>query len=84
MQIPHDQLSADALQGLLEEFVTREGTDYGDVNYSLADKVDQVRQQLQAGDVVICFDSYMQSCTLMTRQQYRRWSEQQFDPDNEA
>lgn len=84
MQIPHDQLSTDALQGLLEEFVTREGTDYGDVNYSLADKVEQVRQQLQAGDVVICFDSYMQSCTLMTRQQYRRWSEQQAESDSEA
>lgn len=72
MKIPYDQLSSEALQGLLEEFVGREGTDYGDYQYSLQDKVEQVRAQLQRGEVVICYDSYLQSCTLLTRQQYRQ------------
>ena len=70
MKIPHDQLSSEALQGLLEEFVCREGTDYGERDYSLRDKVEQVRRQLERGEVVICYDSYLQSCTLMTRRQY--------------
>ncbi|MEH6470217.1 MAG: YheU family protein [Halopseudomonas sp.] len=71
MKIPYDQLSPDALQGLIEEFVGREGTDYGDQEYSMQDKVDQVRQQLERGKVVICYDSYLQSFTIVTEQAYR-------------
>ena len=40
--IPAEQLSADALQGLIEEFITREGTDYGEVEWSLDQKVAQL------------------------------------------
>lgn len=71
MKIPYDQLSTEALQGLLEEFVCREGTDYGDQDYSLQDKIEQVRQQLQQGKVVICYDSYLQSFSIVTEQHYR-------------
>tara|TARA_R110002094_G_scaffold84398_1_gene88792 strand:- start:1897 stop:2133 length:237 start_codon:yes stop_codon:yes gene_type:complete len=71
MKIPYDQLSEDALQGLLEEFVCREGTDYGDQDYSLQAKVDQVKLQLQRGKVVICYDHYLQSFTIVTEQAYR-------------
>jgi len=77
MIIPYDQLSDEALQGLLEEFVCREGTDYGDRDYSLQDKIEQVRQQLQSGKVVICYDSYLQSFTIVTEQAYRRSSQMQ-------
>lgn len=77
MMIPYQQLSAEALQGLLEEFVCREGTDYGEQDYSLQDKIEQVRQQLQAGKVVICYDSYLQSFSILTEQLYRRSSELQ-------
>ncbi|WP_421866609.1 YheU family protein [Motiliproteus sp.] len=76
MRIPHDQLSAEALQGLIEEFVTREGTDYGEGDYSLVDKVDHVREQLKQGKVVICFDSYLQTCTLMTKKQFDEFESQ--------
>lgn len=71
MKIPHDQLSAEALDGLLRDFVGREGTDYGDFQYSMADKVAQVRRQLDQGKVVICFDAYLQSFTILTEQGYR-------------
>ena len=56
MLIPHRQLSAEALQGLIEEFITREGTDYGEVEVGLAEKVAQVRSQLDSGQAVIVFD----------------------------
>ncbi len=72
MIIPYEQLSSEALQGLLEAFVCREGTDYGDQDYSLQAKVEQVRQQLQSGKVVICYDSYLQSFSIVTEQVYRR------------
>ncbi len=66
-EIPHQQLSDAALSGVIEEYVTREGTDYGHQEYSLADKVAAVRRQLERGDVVILFDADMQSCTLVTK-----------------
>ncbi|MEY4643041.1 MAG: hypothetical protein RLZZ227_3035 [Pseudomonadota bacterium] len=62
MRIPHTALSAEALQNLLEEFVTREGTDYGSQVYSLEDKVRHVRRQLEAGRVVILYDPRSSSC----------------------
>ncbi|MBW2654812.1 MAG: YheU family protein [Deltaproteobacteria bacterium] len=31
IKIPYNQLSPEALQGVIEEFVTRDGTDYGEV-----------------------------------------------------
>jgi uncharacterized protein len=49
--IPHDRLSHEALQGLIEEFVTREGTDTGYIDGSLEGNVEMVMRQLVLGDV---------------------------------
>lgn len=70
MIIPPKQLSEDALYGLIEEFITREGTDYGVDEIDLSDKVKQVHRQLLSGDVVIVFDAATESVNLMTKQQY--------------
>lgn len=67
MIIPPQSLSADALQGLIEEFITREGTDYGWDEVPLATKVEQVRRQIEKGDVVIVFDSASETVSLLTR-----------------
>jgi uncharacterized protein YheU (UPF0270 family) len=67
MIIPHEQLSSDTLQGLIEEFITREGTDYGHEEVSLDTKVAQVLRQLQRGDVVIVFDPSSESVSLLTQ-----------------
>jgi uncharacterized protein YheU (UPF0270 family) len=40
--VPYTELSADALQGVVEAFVLREGTDYGATEYALGRKVAQV------------------------------------------
>jgi len=74
--IPPEQLSDDALQGLVEAFVMREGTDYGAVEQSFAEKIEQVRRQLQRGDAVIVFDVTTESCTLMTLQNWREFKRQ--------
>lgn len=68
MIIPHQQLSPDALRGLMEEFITREGTDYGHEEVSLERKVAQVERQIERGEVVIVFDSATESVSLLTRQ----------------
>jgi uncharacterized protein YheU (UPF0270 family) len=66
--IPFDQLSPEAINGLVEEFITREGTDYGLEEVSLNDKVAQVMTQIKRGEVVIVYDAGMESVSLMTSQ----------------
>jgi uncharacterized protein YheU (UPF0270 family) len=65
MQIPWKQLSSDALTGLIEEYATREGTEYGRIEISLPGKVAQIRKQLETGEAVILFDSDTQTCNIV-------------------
>ena len=63
MMMPHRMLSPEALRGVIEAFITREGTDYGLHEVPLATKVGQVRHQLDAGIAVIVYDEATESCT---------------------
>jgi len=65
VKISFDQLSPEALQGLIEEFVTRDGTDYGKVEASLETKKAQVLSQLKSGKAVIVYDFQSESCTIL-------------------
>ena len=56
MEIPHRDLSDEALRGVIESFVLREGTDYGQRDYSLEEKISAVTRQLERGEAVIVFD----------------------------
>lgn len=62
--IAPEQLSAEALQGIIEEFVTREGTEYGFDDVPLETKVQQVHRQLRKGEVLILFDPKTQTVNL--------------------
>jgi len=62
--VPHRQLSPEALSGLIEEFVTRDGTDSGYTRGSLAENVAMVRRQLDAGQAVIVFDNRTHTCNI--------------------
>lgn len=67
-----EQLSPGALRGLVEEYVTREGTDYGtgngpaDSEWSLEDKVAQVLRQIDRGEARIVFDLETESASIVT------------------
>lgn len=65
-EIPAEALSEEVLRRLVEEFVTRDGTDYGDVEASLDQKVEQVLAQIDAGEVKIVFDPETESANLTT------------------
>ena len=56
MYIPFEALSAEAQKGLIEAYVLREGTDYGEVEYSFEEKCVMVRSQLASGKALIEFD----------------------------
>lgn len=64
MNIPYQELEAETLRAIIEEFISREGTDYGAHEYSLEQKVQQVRNQLVRGDIVLNFDPETESCDL--------------------
>ena len=65
MKIPYTELSSNALRGVIEEYVSREGTEYGDRYFSLDEKVEQVLTKIHSGEVVIEFDADSQSCHLL-------------------
>ena len=66
MEIPYTELSADALRGIIEEYITREGTEYGAEEFLLEQKIAQVREQLLQGKIKINFDADSQTCNLLT------------------
>lgn len=83
IEIPADMLSADILYGIIEEFILREGTDYGSQEVSLDSKIDQVKRQLSKGDVLITFDPATENCNLLTRHQFKKYQAEQEQDDAE-
>ncbi len=66
VKIPYDQLSRDALLGVVEEFVTRDGTDYGEIEISLEKKINRVMAQLASGKAMIVFDPESETSTILS------------------
>ncbi len=56
VEVPYTELSAEALHGLMQEFVTRDGTDYGVKERPLASKLAQLRTLLERGEARVVFD----------------------------
>jgi uncharacterized protein len=70
--IPHDNLTEEALQGLIEEFVTREDTDG-----SLEENVKMVKRQLKRGDVLIVYDGDTQTANIVPKKNARIISQEE-------
>ncbi|MEK1941596.1 MAG: YheU family protein [Pseudomonas sp.] len=76
MLIPQEMLSPDTLTGLIEDFVTRDGTDNGDET-PLETRVARVRRALDKGEAVIVFDVESEQCQLaMKREVPKEWLEE--------
>jgi len=71
IEIPYKTLSADALEGIVQEFSSRDGTDYGEIECSLADKVTQVEAQLKSGHLILLFDPINQSCQIVNSREWK-------------
>ena len=65
IDVPLDALSPSALRGLVEEFINREGTDYGLVERTLEEKVRDVMRQLERREAKIVFDPETRSATVV-------------------
>ena len=70
--IPPERLDPAVLRALIEEYVTRDGTDYGVNETPLEQKYAQVSDALRRGHAVITFDSELQSATIVLREAFSR------------
>jgi len=71
IEVPAQRLGADVLQDLLEEFASRDGTDYGEVELTLAQKTGNLRRQLQQGDLLLLFETESEQWDLVAADQAR-------------
>ena len=65
VELPPDALSPEALRDLVEEFVTRDGTDYGAVERGVEEKVAQVTAQLRSGEARLVFDPETETANIV-------------------
>lgn len=72
IEVPWDALEAETLQRLVEEFVTREGTDYGQQEIDLSTKVQQIIHGLRNRQWLIIVDTAMQSTHIVDSTEWRR------------
>ncbi|QHM73533.1 YheU family protein [Mixta intestinalis] len=71
MIIPWQDISPETLDNLIEAFVLREGTDYGEQERSLAEKVEDVYRQLKSGEAVLVWSELHETVNIMPRGQFR-------------
>jgi uncharacterized protein len=62
--VPYTELAPDLLHAVVESYVLREGTDYGEKEFSLEDKVSHVISQLKRGEARIIFDPETESVSI--------------------
>lgn len=67
VEVPPARLGADLLRALLEEYVTRDGTDYGSRELTLDEKVQRLQGQLDTGDVRLVYESESEQWDLVSR-----------------
>jgi uncharacterized protein len=67
--VPAQRLQADVLQALLEEYASRDGTDYGERERTLDEKVAQLLRQLHTDELQILYDVDSEQWDLLPRAQ---------------
>jgi uncharacterized protein YheU (UPF0270 family) len=67
VDVPFTALSQEALLGVVDDYVLREGTEYGSADVSLERKREQVMKQLRSGEALIVFDEATETCTIIAR-----------------
>lgn len=67
MEIPYQKLSPEVLLSVIEEFVTRSGTDYGEMEVPLQKKIEDVKYQLKIGKAAIYYDEDSYTCNILLK-----------------
>ncbi|WP_159566983.1 YheU family protein [Budvicia diplopodorum] len=77
MIIPWSDVAPETLDSIIESFVLREGTDYGEHEKSLSQKVDDVKRQLKNGDIVLVWSELHETINIMPKGQFNDGDEEQ-------
>lgn len=72
MLIPYQQLDAMTLNNLIEQYILREGTDYGEVEFSLQQKTQQILTQIKNEEIFIMYSELNESVTLISKQEFKQ------------
>lgn len=70
MIIPLEQLNKETLLAIIEDFILREGTDYGAIDATKADKIEQVKLQLEQGSAVLVYSELHESVNILPKEQF--------------
>lgn len=76
MIIPLEQLNAETLTAIIEEYILREGTDYGAIDASKNDKITQVKRQLEQGSAVLVYSELHESVNILPKEQFTQQEQQ--------
>jgi uncharacterized protein YheU (UPF0270 family) len=63
-KIPVNKLSPEALQGVINEFISRDGTDYGEMEISPETSFRQVKNKLETGSAILIFDDEIETTNI--------------------
>jgi uncharacterized protein YheU (UPF0270 family) len=67
VKIPYNQLSPEALEGLITQFISRDGNDSGNVDAAFEKKLEGVKNRLKSGKALILYDPETQSCNIVSK-----------------
>ena len=67
--IPYEHISATAIEGILEEFITREGTNNGFYEYTVKEQLAKAKLLLEEGKVSIVFVAVLERCHIIDERQ---------------
>lgn len=71
LEIPIETLTNEALSGILDDFILREGTDYGWQEISIEKKRQNLESLLRRGKAKLYFDRDTESITLQVAEDLR-------------
>lgn len=72
MIIPYEQLDQITLNNLIEQYILREGTDYGEVEFSLQQKTQQILSQIHKESIYIIYSELHESVTLVSKEEFKQ------------
>jgi uncharacterized protein len=78
MIVPFEQLDPATLVNLIEHYILREGTDYGEDEYSKDEKVSQVKAQLSSGEALIVFSELHESVNIVSKAQFQAMQSEEY------
>ena len=67
VEIPYQEINPETLRNMIEDFVSRDGSDWGDAGGSMEVKIEQVLRQFKTGKIKVVFDLTSQSANIILK-----------------